>query len=208
MHSDGMRIGIVSPYSFDVPGGVQRHVHDLAETLLSLGHYVSVLAPADEDAPLPPYVVSAGRAVPVRYNGSVARLSFGPMSAARVRRWVVGGDFDVVHVHEPFTPSLSLLAVLSTRDEPVVATFHTAMIRSRALHAVSGVLQLVLERITARIAVSASARKVQVEHLGGDAWVIPNGVSVQRYAGAEPMPGWPGEHGAIGFVGRFTEPRK
>ena len=43
-------------------------------------------------------------------------------------------------------------------------------------------LQLVLERITARIAVSASARKVQVEHLGGDAWVIPNGVSVARYA--------------------------
>jgi phosphatidylinositol alpha-mannosyltransferase len=130
------------------------------------------------------------------------------MSAARVRRWVVGGDFDVIHVHEPFTPSLALLAVLSARDEPVVATFHTAMTRSRTLHAVSGVLQLVLERITARIAVSALARKVQVEHLGGDAWVIPNGVSVDRYAHATPLPGWPGDGGSIGFIGRFTEPRK
>ena len=203
-----MRIGIVCPYSFEVPGGVQRHVHDLAETLLALGHEVSVLAPADDDVPLPSYVVPGGRAVPVRYNGSVARLSFGPVSATRVRRWVVGGDFDVIHVHEPFTPSLALLAVLSTRDEPVVATFHTAMIRSRAMHAVSGVLQLVLERITARIAVSPSARKVQVEHLGGDAWVIPNGVSVDRYASASPLPGWPGEGGAIGFLGRFSEPRK
>ena len=61
-----MRIGIVSPYSFDVPGGVQLHVRDLAEHLISQGHYVSVLAPADDDTPLPGYVVSSGRAVPVR----------------------------------------------------------------------------------------------------------------------------------------------
>ncbi len=203
-----VRIGIVCPYSFEVPGGVQMHVRDLAETLIGLGHTVSVLAPADDDVPLPPYVVPAGRAVPVRYNGSVARLSFGPLSAARVRRWINGGDFDVVHVHEPLTPSLSLLAVLSVRDEPVVATFHTAMTRSRAMHAASGVLQLVLERLTARIAVSALARKVQVEHLGGDAWVIPNGVAVARFASAPQLPGWPGPGGSIGFLGRFTEPRK
>jgi phosphatidyl-myo-inositol alpha-mannosyltransferase len=203
-----MRIGIVCPYSFEVPGGVQRHVQDLAETLIDLGHDVSVLAPADDDVPVPSYVVPAGRSVPVPYNGSVARLAFGPLSAARVRRWVTGGNFDVVHVHEPLTPSLALLAVLSVRDEPVVATFHTAMTRSRAMHAISGVLQLVLERITARIAVSALARKVQVEHLGGGAWEIPNGVSVARFAHARPLPGWPGEGGAVGFLGRFTEPRK
>jgi phosphatidyl-myo-inositol alpha-mannosyltransferase len=203
-----VRIGIVCPYSFEVPGGVQLHVRDLAETLIALGHTVSVLAPADDDVPLPDYVVPAGRAVPVRYNGSVARLSFGPLSAARVRRWISAGDFDVVHVHEPLTPSLAMLAVVSVKDEPVVATFHTAMTRSRAMHAASGVLQLVLERLTARIAVSALARKVQVEHLGGDAWVIPNGVSVARFADAQPLPGWPGEGGSIGFLGRFTEPRK
>jgi phosphatidylinositol alpha-mannosyltransferase len=203
-----MRIGIVCPYSFAVPGGVQRHVHDLAETLIALGHEVSVLAPAEEDADLPDYIVPAGRAVPVRYNGSVARLSFGPLSAARVRRWLTNGDFDVLHVHEPGTPSLSLLAVLSARDEPIVATFHTAMTRSRAMHAASGLLQLVLEKITCRIAVSALARKVQVEHLGGGAWEIPNGVSVARFASARPLDGWPGPGGAIGFLGRFTEPRK
>ncbi len=74
-----MRIGIVSPYSFDVPGGVQNHIMDLAEALIGLGHEVSVLAPADEDADLPPYVVAAGRAVPLPYNGSVARIAFGPV---------------------------------------------------------------------------------------------------------------------------------
>lgn len=202
-----MRIGIVCPYSFDVPGGVQYHVRDLAETLIGLGHQVSVLAPADDDAPLPRYLVPAGRAVPVRFNGSVARLAFGPISAARVRRWLTAGDFDVLHVHEPITPSLSMLAVLLARG-PVVATFHTAMERSRAMSAAQGVLQLVLEKITARIAVSPLARKVQVEHLGGNAWEIPNGVEVAAFAGAEPLPGWPGEGGALGFLGRFTEPRK
>ncbi len=202
-----MRIGIVCPYSFDVPGGVQNHVRDLAETLIRLGHSVSVLGPADDDAELPPYLVSAGRAVPVPYNGSVARLAFGPLSAARVRRWLAAGQFDVLHVHEPFTPSLSMLAVLSARG-PVVATFHTAMTRSRAMAAAQGVLQLVSEKITGRIAVSELARKVQVEHLGNGAWEIPNGVCVSRFAGAEPMPGWPGPGGAIGFLGRYTEPRK
>jgi phosphatidylinositol alpha-mannosyltransferase len=111
-------------------------------------------------------------------------------------------------VHEPFTPSLALLAVASAKNEPIVATFHTAMTRSRAISAASVVLQLVLERITVRIAVSELARKVQVEHLSGGALEIPNGVSVARFAHAEPLPGWPGEGGAIGFLGRFSEPRK
>jgi len=207
-----LRIGIVCPYSFDVPGGVQNHVRDLAETLIGLGHEVSVLAPGDEESMTLPYVVPAGRTVPVPYNGSVARVSFGLISATRVRRWLSAGQFDVLHVHEPLIPSLSMLAVLSARG-PVVATFHTAMTRSRALAAAQGVLQVVLEKITGRIAVSELARKVQVEHLGGSAWEIPNGVQVARFAAAEPLPGWPGPApedggGAIGFLGRFTEPRK
>lgn len=95
-----MRIGIVCPYDWDVPGGVQFHIRDLAEHLIELGHKVSVLAPAEDDSRLPSYVVSAGRAVAVPYNGSVARLSFGIISATRVRRWLRDGEFDILHVHE------------------------------------------------------------------------------------------------------------
>ena len=76
-----MRVGLVSPYSFDVPGGVQLHVRDLAEYLIGAGHDVSVLAPADDETHMPDYFVSAGRAVPIRYNGSVARLAFGQPGA-------------------------------------------------------------------------------------------------------------------------------
>ncbi|NEA41124.1 glycosyltransferase family 4 protein [Streptomyces sp. SID11385] len=200
-----MRIGIVCPYSWDVPGGVQFHIRDLAEHLIRLGHEVSVLAPADDETPLPPYVVSAGRAVPVPYNGSVARLNFGILSAARVRRWIQNGRFDVIHIHEPSSPSLGLLTCWAARG-PMVATFHTSNPRSRAMTAAYGILQAALEKISARIAVSEYARRTLVEHLGGDAVVIPNGVDVSFFADAEPKSEWQG--GTIGFIGRIDEPRK
>ncbi|HEY2442884.1 MAG TPA: glycosyltransferase family 4 protein [Streptosporangiaceae bacterium] len=202
-----MRVGIVCPYTWNVPGGVQQHIRDLAEALIDRGDQVSVISAADEDVPLPGYVVPAGRAVPVPYNGSVARLSFGFMSASRVRRWVRDGDFDVLHVHEPAAPSLSLLACWVATG-PIVATFHTANPRSRVMHAAEPLLQSALEKINARIAVSEAARRTLVEHLGGDAVLIPNGVAVHRYSKADPLPGWPGPGGALGFLGRFDEPRK
>jgi phosphatidylinositol alpha-mannosyltransferase len=202
-----MRIGVVCPYSFEVPGGVQAHVVDLARALRRLGHEVDVLAPADEDTPLPDFVQPAGRAVGIPYNGSVARLSFGPVSYTRVRRWIREHDFDVVHLHEPIAPSLSLLALIIA-DGPIVATYHTSTTRSRALNAFQIVLQPFLEKITARIAVSALARRVQVEHLGGDAVQIPNGVDVNFFAGAQPLAGYPRTGLTVGFVGRFGEPRK
>jgi phosphatidylinositol alpha-mannosyltransferase len=203
-----MKVGIVCPYTWDVPGGVQAHVRDLADSLLARGHEVSVLTPVDEPetADLPAYVVAAGRAVPVPYNGSVARLAFGPRALARTRRWLREGQFDVLHIHEPTVPSLSMLACFAASG-PMVATFHTATARSRALQVFGSVLQPGLEKLTARIAVSPAARRVVVEHLGGDAVLIPNGVDVRRFDGAQPLPGR-GPGPTVSFVGRIDEPRK
>jgi phosphatidylinositol alpha-mannosyltransferase len=204
-----VRVGLVCPYSFDVPGGVQFHVRDLAEHLIEVGHHVSVLAPADDDTPVPPYVSPAGRSVPVKYNGSVARVNFGPVSATRVRRWLSEGEFDVLHIHEPATPSLALLALWAA-EGPIVATFHTANLRSRAMQAAYPVLRPGLEKVSARIAVSEDARRTVVEHLGGDAVVIPNGVYVDRFAGAPRRAEWEGTRArpTAAFVGRLDEPRK
>jgi phosphatidylinositol alpha-mannosyltransferase len=204
-----MRIGIVCPYSFDVPGGVQFHVRDLAEHLIGAGHHVSVLAPADDDTPLPWYVEAAGRAVPVKYNGSVARLAFGPVSRVRVRRWLADGDFDLLHIHEPVSPSLSMLALWAATGA-IVATFHTSNLRSRVMQAAYPVLRPSLEKIAARIAVSEDARRTVVEHIGGDAVVIPNGVYVDRFATAPIRRDWQGtpERPTVAFVGRIDEPRK
>ncbi|USI92182.1 glycosyltransferase family 4 protein [Rhodococcus pyridinivorans] len=202
-----MRIGMVCPYSFDVPGGVQAHVVDLAEVLIGRGHEVSVLAPASETTPLPDFVVSAGRAVAIPYNGSVARLSFGPVSYARVRRWINDNDFDVLHIHEPNAPSLSMLA-LKVAEGPIVATFHTSTTKSLVLSTFQGVLQPYLEKISGRIAVSELARRWQVTSLGADAVEIPNGVDVPFFRHAPLLPGYPRAGRTVLFLGRYDEPRK
>jgi phosphatidylinositol alpha-mannosyltransferase len=205
-----MRIGLVCPYKWDVPGGVQYHVRDLAETLRGMGHHVEILTPAEQEESLPAeHVTFAGRTVPVPYNGSMASIQFGPVSAARVRRWLREGHFDVVHVHEPSSPSVSLLVCMIAKG-PIVATFHTATTRSKFLAALGPVVRPWLERISGRIAVSDFARRVQVEHLGGDAVIIPNGVHVDFFATGPSLPGYTrGADGpTIGFLGRYDEPRK
>ncbi|CAN5520164.1 phosphatidyl-myo-inositol alpha-mannosyltransferase [soil metagenome] len=202
-----MRIGMVCPYSFDVPGGVQSHVLQLAEVMVARGHVVSVLAPSSPDASLPDYVVSGGKAVPIPYNGSVARLRFGPATHRKVKRWLAEGEFDVLHLHEPNAPSLSMLA-LQAAEGPIVATFHTSTTKSLTLSVFQGILRPYHEKIVGRIAVSDLARRWQMEALGSDAVEIPNGVDVASYATASPLDGYPRPGKSVLFLGRYNEPRK
>src|SRR4051812_28267036 len=205
-----MRIGLVCPYQWDVPGGVQYHVRDLADTLRGLGHHVEVLTPAEHEESLPAeHVTFAGRTVPLPYNGSMASVQFGPVSASRVRRWLRDGHFDVVHVHDPAPPSIGLLVCMIAKG-PIVATFHAAIIRSKWLAAWGPIVRPWLEKISGRIAVSDFARRVQVEHLGGDAVIIPNGVHVAVFAEGPGLAGHTGgvDGPTIGFLGRYDEPRK
>ena len=204
-----MRIGMVCPYSFDVPGGVQSHVLQLAEVMHDRGHVVSVLAPTSSDAhdSLPDYVVSGGKAVPIPYNGSVARLRFGPATHRMVKRWLADGEFDVLHLHEPNAPSLSMLA-LNIAEGPIVATFHTSTTKSLTLSVFEPILRPMHEKIVGRIAVSDLARRWQMESLGSDAVEIPNGVDVGAFASAPPMDGYPRAGKSVLFLGRYDEPRK
>jgi len=202
-----VKVGLVCPYDWSAPGGVKQHVRDLANALIAEGHEVSVLAPAEDDSDLESFVVSAGRPIAVPYNGSVARVNFGVVSAARVRRWVRDGKFDVVHVHEPASPSLSVLTCWVS-DGPLVATWHSSQERSRAMGAFYYVLQTAIEKVTGRIAVSEKARKTLVEILGGDAVLIPNGVSCKQFEYGEPFDGYPRQGRTLLFLGRIDESRK
>lgn len=214
-----LRIGLVCPYSFDRPGGVQNHVLGLALALRRLGHDPAVLAPGGLPALEPGLdFTSAGPALPVPYNGSVARVSFGPVTAARVRRWLRDGDFDLVHLHEPITPSISLLA-LRQAEVPVVATYHTATPRSRTMQLAGDALRRLIEKVDAGIAVSEPARDVVVRHLGRDPVVIPNGFDHASFrpdplatdrTGPDPARRrWRGgDRPRLTFLGRVDEPRK
>ena len=184
---------------------MQSHVGDLAEYLIRQGHHVSVLAPAIDDEKLPDYVTSAGRPISIPYNGAVARILFGPIAFSRVRQWIQAGDFDVLHLHEPAIPSISLLACWAA-EGPMVGTFHAAAKRQKVSFAVVPFLEPVIEKLTARIAVSEAARETLREHLETDAIVVPNGIYASRYSDAHVDPRWTGN--TLGFMGRFEEKRK
>ena len=155
-----MRVGLVCPYSLDAPGGVQVHVMDLATELRRRGHEVGVLAPASDALELPDWVTSAGDTIAIPYNGSVARLNFGPVVARRARRWLDDGGFDLVHIHEPITPSVGILA-LQAASGPIVGTFHAAMDRSLARELLSPATVPLMEKLSGRIAKASCRRRTE-----------------------------------------------
>ncbi|APT92415.1 GDP-mannose-dependent alpha-(1-2)-phosphatidylinositol mannosyltransferase [Corynebacterium phocae] len=199
-----MRIGIVCPYSFDEPGGVQAHIIDLATVFIERGHHVQVLGPASPETSVPDFVVKGGRSLPVPYNGSVARLSLRPGVLAKTRDFINEGNFDVLHIHEPNSPSFSMAALLLAHG-PIVATYHASAASSRALKVAKVFLTPMLEKVRGGIAVSEMARRWQVEQLGGDPVLIPNGVDTSVYQSARTNPTPPVE---IVFLGRLDESRK
>jgi phosphatidylinositol alpha-mannosyltransferase len=203
-----MRVGLVCPYAWDTPGGVSAHIDDLRRALMRLGHEAVVLAPAEDEDALPDYVTSGGRPISISSNGSVAKINFGPGPAARARRWIKESDLDVLHVHEPIGPTLSLLSIW-VAEGPIVATWHSSLASSRReVNAGVPMVRSAMEKVRARIAVSEYARRSLVEYIGGDAVLISNGVDCSLYAGDEPLPGRARGQGTLMFLGRIDEPRK
>ena len=199
-----LNIGIVCPYGWDAPGGVQAHIADLRSYLVAKGHKVSVLAPTADDDALPDWVVSAGKPLSIPYNGAVARVLFGPVAFAKVKQWISDNEFDLLHLHEPAIPSISLLACWAS-EGPMVGTFHASAKKQKASFAIVPILEPVIEKLSARIAVSEAARETLMAHLETDAVVIPNGIYAKKMLG-KVRPEWSGE--TLGFMGRFNEPRK
>ena len=185
-----MRIAIVCPYAWDRDGGVQSHVRSLADTLRARDHDVTVLAPyrskPPQDAGDAGEVRRVAKAFGVPANGSVAPVAFGPVAAAAVRRALNAIEPDVMHLHEPLIPSLSLLALWNSKA-PSVGTFHAAAEESFGYRIASPVLQRAAARITIRTAVSDAARELISRYVPGDYTLTPNGVDTQRFATAEPL---------------------
>ena len=211
-----MKVGIVCPYSFDSPGGVQNHVLGLAGWLANNGHEVSVIGPGRPDGPSLALLHDAdveftttGSAVSVSLNHSVAQLTFGRRARRIMRAWLAAGDFDVVHVHEPMAPVLSLWA-LKFATCPTVATLHAYTPREWAIRVLKGLVRAKVERIDEGIAVSSSAAEVAEQYLADPPTVIGNGIEFADF----PTPrttiaAWRGgERPLIVFIGRFDEPRK
>ena len=201
-----LRIVQVCPYSWDVPGGVQVHVRELSAHLRERGHEVRILAPGRHSGKRDDAWI-VGRAIPVRGNGSVARISFGPQVAMVVARALKEARPDIIHVHEPLVPSVSMHAVLNA-NVPVVATFHSNVGRERMssvwFKLAAPMVRPVWNRIARRIAVSEAARHSVTSRMGDDELlIVPNGVNVERFAAAKAAKLSDGRH--LLFVGRLEE---
>jgi phosphatidylinositol alpha-mannosyltransferase len=177
-----VRVALVCPYAWDAAGGVQVHVGDLAAQLAGRGHDVVVLAPHDGGAG----GRAAGTVVRVPYRGTVSPIAPSPLAVGRLKTTLARWRPDVVHVHEPLTPSTSMWATLAA-EVPVVGTFHAYLDRSRLLEVAAPLVRRVAGRLAATIAVSdAAAGFVRRALPELEPVVIPNGVEVDAFADAAP----------------------
>lgn len=195
-----LRIGMVSPYSLTIPGGVQQQVLGLARSLRAMGHEVRVLGPCDGPPP-DPFVTPLGNSLPTSINGSVAPLAPDASAALRTIRALNDEAFDVVHLHEPLVPGPSLTA-LFVKMAPVVATFHSAG-DSGAYKAFSRQLTRIAHRIDIRVAVSKDAVELAHRYIGGEYEILFNGIELGRHGTPDANP----RENAVFFIGRH-EPRK
>jgi phosphatidyl-myo-inositol alpha-mannosyltransferase len=208
-----MKIGIVVPYSWSFWGAVVEHAELQAAALRNLGHDVRLVMGNDppgsftrvlhprlgrHDEP-PPEVIPIGRSVIVPANGTLPNIILSPRSVFRIRRVLERERFDLIHVHEPMTPTPGV-ATLALADCPLVATFHASGELSW-LKLAKPVWGFLLDRLDHRIAVSEPARESVARYFPGDYELIPNGVLVPERAEAG------SREDRIVFVGRH-EPRK
>ena len=202
-----MRIGLVSPYAWTVPGGVNNHVMSLVRHLERAGNEVYVIAPAGDlkhsQAAMPTNFISAGRVFPVPSNGSMAYVNGNFFMMAKMSRILDPLKLDVVHVHEPTIPAVGASATMAAKA-PVVGTFHAAGAASAFYERWRPLAERILASITLSIVVSETARQTIIPHFPGEYRVIPNGVDIERYASARDGEKIPGR---ILFIGR-PEPRK
>jgi phosphatidyl-myo-inositol alpha-mannosyltransferase len=178
-----VRVALVCPYAWEAAGGVQVHVKNLATRLLERGHEAIVLAPTTM-SPTEPWARSVGRPVRIPYQGTVAPIA--PLSYRRVRSVLTAFRPEIVHVHEPLTPSASMYAALASKA-PVVATVHAYLDRSVAMELAAPILRRIWRHVSVGIAVSEAAASFLRRVLpDAELEIVPNGVDVGAFADAEP----------------------
>ncbi|MBA2556978.1 MAG: glycosyltransferase family 4 protein [Chloroflexi bacterium] len=200
-----MKIGLVTPYIYPLPGGVNEHVRYLYENLWERGHEVRIISSTHGPQKTSEGdVIRLGFGFSVPTNGSVGTLTVSHRYPQLVREILQRERFDVLHFHEPFVPFLSLMLLRESRSVNV-ATFHAYAGWSPSYEFGARALRGHARRLHGRIAVSAAARHFIDRYFPGDYKVIPNGVELQRYQGVRPFPQWRDGTANIFFVGRLEE---
>ena len=202
-----MKIGLVTPYVYPLPGGVNDHVGHLYEALRARGHDVRILTASHGlQRSSEGDVIRIGKGFSVPANGSMGTLTVSPRYRSQIQAVLDREQFDLLHFHEPFVPLLALFTLRESRSVNI-ATFHAYAGYAPGYQLGGKMLGPVARNLHGRIAVSAAARHFADRYLPGDYKVIPNGVDLRRFAHAVPVARWQDGRPNILFVGRL-EPRK
>ena len=202
-----MKIGLVSPYVYPLPGGVTEHVRYLYENLRKRGHDVRIVTSSHGlQSASAGDVIRIGKGFSMPVNGSVGTITLSPRFVSQVQAMLEREQFDLLHFHEPFVPFLSPI-ILRLSTSVNIATFHAYGGFSPSYEFGSRVMRGSAARLHGRIAVSGAAKHFIDRYFPGEYKVIPNGVDIERYQRAVPVARWrDGTHNLL-FVGRH-EPRK
>lgn len=202
-----MRIAHISPYDHQVAGGVREHVINLDRQMRAMGHEVVVIAPASKADGLAPNVIRiSGWVAPVPGSGSIARISPSPLVYCRMRKILRDGCFDVVHLHEPLMPVVSLFGLLCSQSV-TIGTIHGYRDRYIVYELLKPLLGRLMKRLRGRIAVSVDAERWVDQYFPGDYRIISDGVDVSHFGNPNvaPIPRFAGGTANILFVGRLEK---
>ncbi len=201
-----LRIALVTEYYYPHLGGICEHVHFFAREARRLGHHVDIITSNMEGAVAEPHVIRLGRSQPIYFNGSQARLTLGLGLERQLRKTFALGQYDIVHVHSPLSPSLPMLAI-DAAECPVIGTFHTYFDKSYLYGIGRKWLQGKLDRMAAAVAVSHSTTIALNRYFEANWTIVPNGVDLDLFNPHVPPPaGVRKDVPVILFLGRF-DPR-
>jgi phosphatidylinositol alpha-mannosyltransferase len=198
-----VKIGLVTPYIYPVPGGVNAHVRYLYENLVKRGHDVRIISSTHG-----PQRSSEGDVIRLGYgwsvptNGSIGTLTVSHRYGQLVTEMLDRERFDVIHYHEPFVPFLSLQVLRHSRAVNI-ATFHAYSGFSPSYEFGQRMMKRFARRLHGRIAVSAAARHFIGRFFPGEYKVIPNGVDLAQFEDVPPFARWRDGIPNILFVGRL-----
>lgn len=211
-----VKVGLVSPYDWSYPGGVQEHIQRLASELRERGHNVRILTPATgvRGRQVEYGVYKLGWAAPLHVNGSIARVAFAPHISGRLRGILQRERFDIIHLHEPLASPMGLF-VLHTgpaTGATLVGTFHAwarhslASAPEWAYASAAPFLGRYFRRLDGRIAVSPAAAEFVSRFFPSDFRIIPNGVDTQHFhPDTPPLPEYADGKLNILYLGRIEK---
>ena len=200
-----LKVGIVSPYGYPFPGGVNEHVRYTYEALLRLGHDVRIITSAyGRQRESDDHIIRLGAGFAVPANGSIGRVTVGFRFHEQAREILGRERFDILHFHEPFVPFLSPVFLRSSRTVNI-ATFHAFGGFSPSYEVGKRLLGGYARRLHGRIAVSGAAKHFINRFFPGDYRIIPNGVDLDRFVNAQPFEDLRDGTLNILFVGRLEE---